>query len=61
MRGIIVADDVNSKSFCGYLFRYYDFDDSVMREILGKKLSARQRKDLDEVCEKTGVNLKSCR
>ncbi|CAL8111312.1 unnamed protein product [Orchesella dallaii] len=40
---------------------YYEFEDSVMREILGKKLSSRQRKDLDEVSEKTGVNLRSCR
>ena len=39
----------------------YDFDDTVMREILGKKLSSRQRKDLDEVSEKLNVNLKSCR
>lgn len=28
---------------------------------MGKKLSSRQRKDLDEVSEKTGVNLRSCR
>jgi hypothetical protein len=40
---------------------YYGFDDHVMREIMGKKLSSRQRKDLDEVSEKTGVNLRSCR
>ena len=31
------------------------------RELLGKKLSSRVRKDLDEVAEKTGVTLKSCR
>ncbi|XP_017779544.1 PREDICTED: acidic fibroblast growth factor intracellular-binding protein [Nicrophorus vespilloides] len=41
--------------------KYYDFDDSVIRELLGKKLSSRNRKDLDEVAEKTGVPLKSCR
>lgn len=33
----------------------------MAREILGKKLSARYRKDLDDVQDKTGVRLKSCR
>ena len=41
--------------------RYYELDDSVVREILGKKLSSRLRKDLDEVSEKTSVSLISCR
>lgn len=41
--------------------KYYEFDDTVIRELLGKKLSSRHRKDLDEVSEKTGVLLKSCR
>ncbi|KAL0281261.1 UNVERIFIED_CONTAM: hypothetical protein PYX00_002297 [Menopon gallinae] len=41
--------------------KYYEFDDSVIRELLGKKLSSRHRKDLDEVSEKTNVTLKSCR
>ncbi|KAI8594610.1 acidic fibroblast growth factor binding protein [Dissophora ornata] len=41
--------------------RYYSFDESVVREILGKKLNSRTRKDLDEVHEKTGVRLTSCR
>ncbi|KAK9891719.1 hypothetical protein WA026_016515 [Henosepilachna vigintioctopunctata] len=41
--------------------KYYDFDDAVIRELLGKKLSSKHRKDLDEVAEKTGVPLKSCR
>ncbi|PSN54647.1 Acidic fibroblast growth factor intracellular-binding protein [Blattella germanica] len=41
--------------------KYYEFDDAVIRELLGKKLSSRHRKDLDEVSEKTGVLLKSCR
>ncbi|XP_013116037.2 acidic fibroblast growth factor intracellular-binding protein isoform X2 [Stomoxys calcitrans] len=41
--------------------KYYSIDDAVAREILGKKLSSRYRKDLDEVAEKTGVKLKSCR
>jgi len=41
--------------------RYYALDDTVARELLGRKLSGRLRKDLDEVSEKTGSSLKSCR
>ncbi|KAG7166868.1 Acidic fibroblast growth factor intracellular-binding protein-like [Homarus americanus] len=41
--------------------KYYEFDDIVIREIIGKKLSGRTRKDLDDVSEKTGVLLRSCR
>ncbi|XP_018565406.1 acidic fibroblast growth factor intracellular-binding protein isoform X2 [Anoplophora glabripennis] len=41
--------------------KYYEFDDEVIRELLGKKLSSKNRKDLDEVAEKTGKSLKSCR
>ncbi|XP_054154174.1 acidic fibroblast growth factor intracellular-binding protein-like [Oppia nitens] len=41
--------------------KYYNFDDQVIREILGKKLSGRNRKDLDDVSDKTGVGIKSCR
>jgi len=41
--------------------KYYEFDNIVIREILGKKLSSRHRKDLDEVSEKANVALKSCR
>ncbi|EFA08394.1 acidic fibroblast growth factor intracellular-binding protein [Tribolium castaneum] len=41
--------------------KYYDFDDVVVRELIGKKLSSKHRKDLDEVAEKTRVPLKSCR
>ncbi|KAJ8926303.1 hypothetical protein NQ314_021343 [Rhamnusium bicolor] len=41
--------------------KYYEFDDEVIRELLGKKLSSKNRKDLDEVAEKTGKPLKSCR
>ena len=41
--------------------RYYQFDKDVVREILGKKLTGRLRKDLDDVSEKTRVSLKSCR
>lgn len=41
--------------------KYFEFDDSVIRELLGKKLSSKHRKDLDEVSEKTSVPLKSCR
>ncbi|KAF2355441.1 Acidic fibroblast growth factor intracellular-binding protein [Trinorchestia longiramus] len=41
--------------------KFYTLDDSVVREIIGKKLSGRNRKDLDDVAEKTGVMLRSCR
>ncbi|KAH0816779.1 hypothetical protein GEV33_006011 [Tenebrio molitor] len=41
--------------------KYYEFDDEVVRELIGKKLSSKHRKDLDEVAEKTGIPLKSCR
>lgn len=40
---------------------YYAFDETVVREFLGKKLSAKNRKDLDNISEKTGISLKSCR
>ena len=41
--------------------RYYGFDQVVVRELLGKKLNHRTRKDLDDVCEKTQTTLGSCR
>jgi len=41
--------------------KFYDFDEAVMRTILSRKLSARSRKDLDEVSRKSGKSLKSCR
>lgn len=31
-----------------------------MREILGKKMSAKLRKDMDDVSERTGIPLRSC-
>lgn len=41
--------------------RYYTFDEAVVREFIGRKLSSKNRKDLDDVSEKTGVALRSCR
>ena len=41
--------------------RYFSLDDSVCRELLGKKLSSKYRKDLDEISDKTTIKLKSCR
>eukprot|EP00794_Sanderia_malayensis_P020243 gene20243-22225_t len=41
--------------------RYYSFDKEVIREFLGKKMSAKLRKDMDDVSEKTGIPLKRCR
>lgn len=40
---------------------YYEFDDVVIRELLGKKITSKSRKDMEEVAEKTGITLKSCR
>lgn len=41
--------------------QYYSLDDAVCRELLGKKLSSKYRKDLDEISERTVIKLKSCR
>jgi hypothetical protein len=41
--------------------RYYSFDDCVIRELLGKRLNQKTRKDLDDVAEVTHIPLKSCR
>ena len=41
--------------------KYYALDDSVVRELLGRKFSSRLRKDLDETSERTRVSLRSCR
>ncbi|ELU08879.1 hypothetical protein CAPTEDRAFT_206066 [Capitella teleta] len=41
--------------------KYYEFDSSVVRELLGKKLTTRQRNALDDVSDKTRVPLRSCR
>jgi hypothetical protein len=41
--------------------KYYHYDTIVIREILGHKLSQRQRKDLDDICEKYGYRVRSCR
>lgn len=40
---------------------YYTYDESVVREFIGKKLSGKDRRELDDVCEKTRVSMKSCR
>merc|ERR1719244_233349 len=52
---------IDSKTQEELISRYYDLDSTVARELLAKKLSGRLRKDLDEVSEKTGATLKSCR
>ncbi|KUF81290.1 Acidic fibroblast growth factor intracellular-binding protein [Phytophthora nicotianae] len=41
--------------------RYYTRDTDVDRWLLGKKLSGRLEKDLDDVAERSGRTLKSCR
>ena len=41
--------------------RYYALDEPVVKELLGKKLNGKTRKDLDDVSEATRTPLKSCR
>ncbi|CAL1534602.1 unnamed protein product [Lymnaea stagnalis] len=41
--------------------KYYSFDASVIREIFGRKLNSRSRKDLDDLSEETGIPVRSCR
>ena len=40
---------------------YHSLDSAFCREILGRKLNSKLRKDLDEVSEKTGILVRSCR
>ncbi|KAI8907287.1 acidic fibroblast growth factor binding protein [Gorgonomyces haynaldii] len=40
---------------------YYGYDEKVVRELLGKKLTQRVRKDLDDVALKSGVAIMGCR
>ena len=51
----------NFMTFLRPLFYDPSLDPRVSRELIGKKLSSRFRRDLDELAEKTGVSLKSCR
>ena len=54
-------DRITSVILSLHFDRYYQFDKEVVRELLGKKLTGRLRKDLDDVSEKTNITLKSCR
>ena len=40
---------------------YYSFDGRVLREVLGKKLSSRARKELDDAHEKSRIPIAGCR
>ena len=40
---------------------YYEFDENLVRDLLGKKLSTRTKKDIDEICERINISLKSGR
>ncbi|XP_071833465.1 acidic fibroblast growth factor intracellular-binding protein-like [Apostichopus japonicus] len=44
-----------------YIEQYYELDPVFARQILGKKLSSRNRKDLDDISESTNIKLRSCR
>jgi hypothetical protein len=41
--------------------KYYHLDPLVARDMLGKRLTGKVRKDLDDVAETTGIPLGSCR
>ncbi|KAG4084359.1 acidic fibroblast growth factor binding protein [Neocallimastix lanati (nom. inval.)] len=51
-----------SNSYKTYLVKkYYSFDKNVMRNLLGKKINSRTRKELDSISEKTQVPLIGCK
>jgi len=55
---------VDAKSKTRLVETYYSLDAELCREIVGKKLSSRLRKDLDEICEKPScksIKLRSAR
>ncbi|KAL0491329.1 hypothetical protein AKO1_009882 [Acrasis kona] len=41
--------------------KYFSYDEAVFRELIGRKLNDRSRKDLDDISEQTGVEMISCR
>jgi len=41
--------------------KYYSFDKVVMRNLLGKKINSRTRKELDSISEKTQVPIAGCK
>ncbi|KAL3900530.1 MAG: hypothetical protein SGCHY_001261 [Lobulomycetales sp.] len=41
--------------------KFYSFDHRVARELLGKKLSHRARKDLDDICLMTRIPIDGCK
>ena len=47
---------------CLVIGRYYSLDAEVARELVGRgqKMTAKLRKDLDTISDKTGIPLKSC-
>ena len=57
-QGLVQIPNATKKTL---IEQYYAFDETVVRECFGKKLSTKNRKDLDDVSDKTGVSLKSCR
>ena len=48
---------VDEKSKSRLIESYYSLDSPLCREIIGKKLSSRLRKDLDEICDKPSCKL----
>jgi hypothetical protein len=52
---------LHSKVRRAIIERYYSFDDTVMRELLGKKLTSRTRRELDEQGSNLQVSISSAR
>ena len=50
---VLVCGHCKYNAFCGTCIRYYSLDDSVLRELLGKKLTSRERRELEDL-EETG-------
>eukprot|EP00048_Salpingoeca_helianthica_P021036 m.9989 g.9989 ORF g.9989 m.9989 type:complete len:347 (+) comp5517_c0_seq2:36-1076(+) len=41
--------------------RYYEFDETFLRQLLGRNLSSRTRNKLDDISRRLGLSQKSCR
>ena len=58
----IFDKDMLDSRYVSVIGRYYSLDAEVARELVGRgqKMTAKLRKDLDTISDKTGVPLKSC-
>ena len=58
-RQLLFPLDPDTKQYL--IEKYYTFDERVIREIMGKKLNSRSRKELDDVADKARVPIGACR